>query len=212
MVANDIRYGFRYAASNSHPCPKPIEMLVATAQAFTPGSATAARLQPGDPVRWIAGGTLDHANPGETVFGIVAGIGNDGKVWNTTIANGVMHPSSFVPSGVAYGMLLERQTKVLVIPAAGYEWEVDSDQTLADEAAWQAVVGQNADHTFNAPGAGDLHANPRIGAAAAAPADGQWRFTRVSKTRLNQDYTDDNVKMIVKLNEGQEAPYSLAGI
>lgn len=212
MVANDVRYGFRYAVSNSNPCPKPIEMLVATGQAFTPGSATAARLQPGDPVRFIAGGTIDHANAGETIFGIMAGVGNDGKVWNTSIGTGVMHPSSFIPSGVAYGTILERQTKVLVIPALGYEWEVDADGQLADLAAWQAVVGGNADHSFAAPGAADLHANPELDISTEVATTAQWRIMRVSKTGLNQDFTDDQVKMIVKLNEGQEPPYLTAGI
>lgn len=212
MPANDPRYGFRYATSNSHACPKPVAMLVATGQAFTPGSATAARLQPGDPVRWIAGGTIDHANAGETVWGIMAGVGHDGKVWNTSIGSGVMHPSTFIPSGVAYGTVLERQTIVLVVPALGYEWEIDADHQLADLAAWQAVVGQNADHAFDAPGAGDLHANPQLDTAIAPTGTGQWRITRVSPTGLNQDYTDDNVKLIVKVNEGQEAPSTALGI
>lgn len=212
MADNDPRYGFRYAASNSHPCPKPEPMIVASGQAFTPDAATAARLQKGDPVKLIAGGTVDHADPGDPVFGIVAGVGNDGKVFNSTIGtNGVLHPSQFIPSNVVYGTKLDIQTKVLVVPAAGYQWEVDSDDTEADLPAWQLLIGNNADHSFTAPAASDLNATPRLATGAAATATAQWRIVRVSGTQLNQDFTGANVKLIVKLNEGAESPYSVVG-
>lgn len=212
MADNDVRYGFRYAASNSHPCPKPEVMIVASGQAFTPGSATAARLQKGDPVKLIAGGTVDHANPGEPVWGIVAGVGNDGKVFNSSIGtNGVLHPSQFIPSNVAYGTKLDIQTKVLVVPAAGYQWEVDAEGVLAGRLVWESFIGNNADHSFNAPAASDLNANPRLDSGTFGTPTAQWRFVRVSGTGLNQDLTGSNVKLIVKLNEGAESPYSVVG-
>ena len=209
MADNAVRYGFRYATSYSHPCPKPVRMYVASGQNFTPGSATAANLKPGDPVALLSSGTVDHASPGtgNPIWGIVDGVGNDGKVFNSSIGGGVLHPSNHIPSGVVYGANLSNQTVVLVVPAGGVYWEVDSDQTLADLAAWQLLIGQNADHTFTAPGAADLEATPRLGVAIAAPTTGQWRIVDVSPTALNADFTAANVKVIVTLNEGQAPPY-----
>lgn len=212
MADNDIRYGFRYGSSNSHACPKPEVMIVASGQAFTPDAATAARLQKGDPVKLLAGGTVDHANPGEPVYGIVAGVGNDGKVFDSNIGQfGALHPRSWIPSGVVYGTKLDIQTKVLVVPAAGYQWEVDATSTEADLPAWQAFVGKNADHSFNAAAASDLNANPRLNTAAPLAATAQWRIVRVSGTGLNQDFSGANVKLIVKINEGAESPYTAVG-
>ncbi len=213
MADNSILYGFRWSESmNGHPCPKGVPMVVASGQAFTPDAATAARLQPGDPVARIAGGTIDHAAPGSAIWGIVVGVGHDGKVFNSTIGtNGVLHPSSFIPSGVVPPSS-EEETIALVVPAGGVYWEVDSDQTLADQAAWQLVIGLNADHTFTAPGATDLNATPRLGATVAAPGTAQWRLDRLSARRENADFSGANVKLIVLLNEGQAPPYSTASI
>lgn len=188
-------------------------MIVLSGQAFTPGSATAARLQKGDPVKRIAGGGVDHANPGERIFGIVAAVGNGGMVFNTTISsNGVLHPSQFIPSNVVYGTKLDVQTKVLVVPAAGYQWEVDADAALADLPAWQALLGNNFDHSFDAPAVGSLNATPRLDVATAATADGQWRLIGVSGNGSNQDFSGANVKLVVKVNEGAESAYTEVGV
>jgi len=217
MADNAKRYGFRWATSNSHPCPKPVAIPVANLQAFTPDAATAAKLQPGDPVKILNGGGLDHADEGGTVptsnvYGIMVALGHDGKVFNNSFSsNGVLHPSSFIPSGVNYGTNLENQTIALVVPATGVFWEIDSDATLADLAAWQALVGLNADHSYDAPAGSDLDANPRLATATAGTASAQWRIERVSPTSLNQDFSGANVKLIVSINETQESPYTVVG-
>lgn len=213
-MPNAVRYGFRWASSeNGKSCPHGVPMLVASGQAFTPDSATAAELRVGDPVSRIAGGYLDHTAPGSAlgVWGIVVGIGHDGKVFNSSIGSGVLHPSTAIPSGVVYGTNLELQTIALVVPAGGAYWEVDADHTLASLAAWQAVYGQNADHSFTAAAA-DLAATPELDAPVAAPGSATWRIERVSGTQHNQDFTAANVKLIVTLNEGQAPPYNTAGI
>ena len=124
---------------------------------------------------------------------------------------GALHPRAWIPSNVVYGTKLDIQTKVLVVPAAGYQWEVDSDGTEADLLAWQALVGNNAEHSFNAPAVGSLNANPRLATGAASTLTQQWRIVRVSGTGLNQDFTGANVKLIVKINEGAESPYTEVG-
>ena len=213
MADNTPVYGFRYATSRSDPNPKTIVMVVANLQAFTPDAATAAHCQPGDPIKILPGGTIDLAEPGEAVFGIMVAVGHDGKVFNTSFStNGVLHPSRHIPSGVNYGTSLERQTLALVVPAAGVIWEIDSDQTLANQGAWQALVGQNADHSFTAPGASDLNATPRLGVGIAAPGSGQWRIEGLSSNGSNQDFSGANVKLLVSVNETQQAPYVTAGV
>lgn len=213
MADNAIRYGFRWATSNGVACPKPIPMIVASGQAFAADSATAANLQPGDPVSITAAGTINLTAEGAPNFGIMVALGHDGKVFNSTFSvNGVLHPSSFIPSNVVYGTSLENQTIALVVPSSTGLWEIDSDQTLADQAAWQALVGQNADHSFTAPLAASKDVRPRLDAPDPAPGSAGWRIERISPTALNQDFSGANVKLIVRVNETQEAPYVTAGV
>lgn len=215
MAANAIRYGFRWASSeNGKSCPQGVPMLCASGVSFTPGSATAARLRVGDPVKRLASGYIDHADPGNAIWGIMTGVGHDGKTFNATIGSeGAMHPSEHIASGIAWGTNFDRKTIALITPGGGAYWEVDyGPAALADEAAWIATYGQCADHTFTAPGAGDLYANPKLGVAIAAVGSGQWRIERVSDTQLNQDFNGLNLKILVTLNEGQAPPYLTAGV
>lgn len=193
-------------------------MDVASGQVFTFDAATAGRLQPGDPVSRIAGGNVDHTDPGEVLgnWGIVVGIGHDGKVFNSTIGtNGNLHPSNFVPSGVVPPSTDER-TIVLVVQGGGVFWEIDASPALtagkSTYADWRAVFGLNADHVFTAPAASDLNATPELGIEVAAPGAAMWRIERLSPNQSNADLSGENVKLIVSLNEGQAPPYLLAGV
>lgn len=219
MADNAVRYGFRWStAMNGHACPKGVPMDIASGQVFTFDAATAGRLQAGDPVARIAGGTIDHADAGtgNPIWGVVIGIGHDGKVFNASIGTtGVLHPSSFVASGIVPPSTDDR-TIVLVVPVNGVYWEVDAAPALtsgkSDYADWQAVFGLNADHVYTAPAAGDLNATPELGAEIAATTTGQWRIDRLSPNQSNSDLSGENVKLIVIANEGQTPPYSALSI
>lgn len=217
MADNAVRYGFRWStAMNGHPCPHGVPMDIAAGQVFTFGSATAGRLQAGDPVARIAGGTIKHAAPGAVIWGVVIGIGHDGKVFNSSIGtNGVLHPSAFISSGITAPSIDERSI-ALVVPAGGVYWEVDAapalTSTKSDYADWQAVFGLNADHVYTAPGAGDLNATPELGVQVAATGTAQWRIDRLSPNQSNEDLSGENVKLIVLLNEGQAPPFGVLSI
>lgn len=219
MADNVVRYGFRWStAMNGHPCPQGVPMDIAAGQVFTFDAATAGRLQAGDPVSRIALGTVNHTAVGAATgnWGIVIGIGHDGKVFNSSIGtNGVLHPSSFISSGITAPSIDERSI-VLVVQGGGVFWEIDAAPALTagktTYADWQAVFGLNADHVFTAPAASDLDATPELGAVAAAPLPAMWRIERLSPNQSNQDLSGENVKLIVTLNEGQAPPYLTASI
>lgn len=219
MADNVVRYGIRWStAMNGHPCPQGVPMDVASGQVFTFDAATAGRLQPGDPVARIAGGNIDHADAGtgNPIWGIVIGIGHDGKVFNSSIGtNGVLHPTGVVASGIVPPSIDER-TIVLVVPAGGVYWEIDASPALtsgkSDYSDWRAVFGLNADHLYTAPGAADLDATPELGVEIAATTTGQWRIDRLSPSQENQDLSGENVKLIVMLNEGQAPPFVTTSI
>ncbi len=219
MADNAVRYGFRWStAINGHACPKGVPMDVASGQVFTFAAATAGRLQAGDPISRIAGGTIDHTDPGAAVgnWGIVIGIGHDGKVFNSSFGTtGALHPTQFVASGIVPPSTDER-TIVLVVQAGGVFWEIDAAPALtagkSTYADWQAVFGLNADHVFTAPAASDLDATPELGISVAAPGAAMWRIERLSPNQSNEDLSGENVKLIVSLNEGQAPPYLTASI
>ncbi len=218
MADNAVRYGFRWSTSmNGHPCPKGVPMDVASGQVFTFDAATAGRLQSGDPVARIAGGTIDHADAGtgNPIWGVVIGIGHDGKVYNASIGNGVLHPTQFVASAIVPPSVDER-TIVMVVPVNGVYWEIDAAPALtsgkSDYSDWQAVFGLNADHVYTAPSASDLNATPELGVSIAATTTGQWRIDRLSPNQSNEDLSGENVKLIVICNEGQTPPYSALSI
>jgi hypothetical protein len=181
-------------------------MRVASGQAFTPGSATGADLQAGDPVRYLAAGdTIEDVDLTESIWGVVIGVQ---QVLNT--AKGVLEPATRVASGVVYGTNLEHQTIVLVVPGDSGIWEIDSSQTYADQAAAQAISGANADLVFTTTAA-DLNGTPRLGAAIASGAAGQLRILGPSPTMENRFWDGANLKFLVEVNESQRPPFTTTG-
>ena len=217
MADNRPKYGLRWFQGNPYPMPVPIEVHIATGTNFAVTAVNYA-LGPGDPVIALAAGgvtiCLGAETGAQTGFGVVVGIGNTGKVFNST--KGVMEPSSTVPSGVAYGTNLERQTKVLVVPLKPDQlWECDCDDatTATTLAAYQALSHSNVDLTLAVSGVAGTRVNPRIDISSTNTTNTlTWRIVKVSPTMENQDFSGNFVKLLITPNLTQWAPWATTGL
>jgi hypothetical protein len=214
-MPNRTQYGFRLHKflAGSGPHPEPLVGLIATGTNFDVNGIGNSVLGPGDPITQLAGGTVtlcdgfEGAAGGEAVLGIVHAVL---PYWDA--ANGVMVQKGTIPSGVAYGTNLTRQTKVLYFPAHWAQWEIDGDDaTNATLAAWQLDIGTNFDHTLAAAVVGG-RLNPKLDVATHVATTAQWRMVGIGLTDENQDPTAANYKVIVEVNEGFGGAFAAAGI
>ena len=206
MANNRLNYGFRWSTGrNSGPMPDPIEKPVADAYQATIGGSNV-DLGIGDPVKLVNDGSVALAAGSEgspdSIFGIIVGIV---RYWDgTRIQSGEV-----IPGGSTGGGLLQRQSRVLVVPASMGYWEADVDEnsTAATEAAYQALVNENVDHVLvRTTIRNKFRALPELDISSHATAAAtQWRLEGISKTRDNEDFSGEQVKMIVSVNESQEA-------
>lgn len=204
MANNTHLYGFRYHSNlNGVACPQPLKMRVASAYQAAP-SAINCDLNVGDPVKYVSDGTIALAAAGESIFGVIVGIG----------------PTNYSGSGFAYTKSLPGGTTsslarpifVHVLPVASLLFEVDVDEntTATTEATYITYIGENADHSLN-PVAGSTLADPMLDISGHQTATAGWRIVDVSR-RPDTDYSGTYVKLIVSCNEVQQAPYVTAGV
>lgn len=213
MADNRPKYGLRWFVGNPGKMPTPIECHIATGTNFAVTAVNYA-LGPGDPVIALAAGGVTVALATETGYGVVVGIGNGGKYFDST--RGVMTPSNTIPSGVAYGTNLERQTKVLVVPLKPDQlWECDCDDavTATTLAAYQALSHSNVDLTLAVSGVAGTRLNPRIDISTTNTTNTlTWRIVKVSTTMENQDFSGNFVKLLITPNLTQWAPWATTGL
>lgn len=214
MADNRTQYGFRWAKAlnGGKAMPSPEKMIVATSESFdVSGGASNVELRVGDPVIKLATGGVTLCNGAENgatvvgAYGIVVGVGPywDGSkmVWKRSL-----------PSDVAWGTNLARQSTVYVVPITAGIWEIDCDDatTATTEAAYQALIGQNANFTL-AGASGAAYATPRLDiSTAATTATLTMRIVGISLTVMNQDFSGNYVKLLVRANLAQHPDYSLS--
>lgn len=207
MADNMQKYGFRWSKQyNSGPMPNPIRVPVATGQNFVVSAANYS-LGAGDVCLIETTGMLDISLATEGVYGVVVAVE---PYWDGS----VMRPSNLLPSGVSYGTNLSRQSNLLVVPAHLGLWEVDCDDavTATTEAAYQALVFENADHSHT-PNATTLRVHPRLDISDHKTATAQWRIMGISGDVANKDFSGNYVKVVVAVNETQFGPaYTGTGI
>ena len=202
MADNRKRYGFRWSVSaNGKGCPQGIEYSIAdNYQGQSDGAAANVGLSVGDPVKLAATGGVALANTTEVVFGIVVAIC---QYWDAN--QGFMVQGDYVPGAINYGGNLDKQTRVLVVPANWGLWEVDANAaTASDEATWRSYVHENVEHVCagDTTVSGKPKADPMIASAGhAATATLGWRIMGVSKNLENKDFSGLYVKLIVAVNE-----------
>ncbi len=222
MVDNAKRYGFRpYAVRGAGPAVGPVEVIVATGQDFdVNGGAQSVNLRSGDPVRRLAAGGINLADGAEggggalSVLGIMAAVSERGYFDSSIGQNGAMRPSKNLPSGIAWGTLIERQSRILMFDASAYTWacQVDDIVTATTEAAYQALIGSNMDHRLQAP-VGETSADPQLDVSTTGTSSALiWRVVGLSLNRANEDFAEDNVELLVNINVPQGAPYQGTGV
>jgi hypothetical protein len=212
MADNQRRYGLRWNfAANGKAHPQPIECFVDTLESFdvSGGGAANCFLRAGDVVRRKGTGGMEQADgaeaTAEAAYGVVVGIG---PYWDGTR----MWPAKELPSDVSYGTLLERQSKLLVVPVDAGIWEVDANATLTDEAAWQATVGANCSLILTGT-TGEKYLDPMLATSSIATTNTLlWRIHSISKTRANHDFTGLYVKVNIEPNIAQRPWSSTTGV
>lgn len=212
MANNVHKYGFRWVGSADGSCyPKPIEGEVATAYQATI-SAENVDLNIGDPVQRTTDGSfiLGALGSPATLFGVIVGFSNV-KVGLPLKGR----KFSRLPGGTTW-TTEENRSKVLVVPFGRNYWEIDCDDasTATTFAAYRALVGENAEFTFSrdATDADRPKANPLLDISTHNTTTQAMRIVDVSHTALNQDYSGLYVKLIVQVNETQEAPFVTTGV
>jgi hypothetical protein len=194
-MSNVLSYGFEYLRPLvGHPVEQPVRWPVATAYATN--------LNKGDPV-YVASGYAALCPAATTsVQGVIVGIE---PYWD-----GVkMVYGDYLPSTTpAYGTNYERESRVLVQPAAHSMYRVCSyDSTYATYATYLAIIGQNADHNFtDASGTKNW---PMLTTASVITTTAQWRICALPRD-VYVDYASKYVPLVVSGNEVGTPPASPA--
>jgi len=214
MADNPILYGFRWWGGNPHPMPSPRVGLVAASAAFSINAgASNCGLRAGDPITFstttgmvTSADGSEGASAGVPILGIVVAV-----LPYYDSAQNLMVPGNVLPSGINWGTSLERQSKVLFVPAHSGIWEVDTHTAATTtEALYNAWKNENADHILTGTTNGGA-LTPRLNAAGHGTATAQWRIEGVSPTLMNRDFTGNYVKLLVSCNEGTGPFYTATG-
>lgn len=212
MADNVERYGWRFFQStNGRGEPRPIKGFVDTGESFdVAGGAANAVLRVGDLVRRKASGGFEQADgteaTPEAAYGVVASIV---RYWDA--AEQRMKFADGLPSDIAWGTNLERQTLITVIPVENAWWEVDCDAIAGTGllSDYQTLIGLNADHVLTGVSADPgPFLKPKLDIGTAAVTNTLlWRIENVSPNQENNDFTGENVKMIVSPNIAQRPAF-----
>lgn len=213
MANNTHQYGFRWVGSlDGGCCPKPIECRVASAYQATV-SATNVNLNRGDPVQFNVGA------PGTGFIELAAGAGSPSIFWGVIVGFSNVkvglplkgRPYSFLPGGTTYSTE-ENASKVLVIPFGRNIWEIDilNNTSSCDTfAEYLAMSNRCADlvYSLDTSNPDNPRANPYLNFTGITDDTADFRILGPSMTRMNQDFSGNNVKMRLVVNESGEAPY-----
>ena len=214
MADNLVKYGLRWdsAYNGGKSCPAGEYAIVATGYQAAINSGTNVDLQIGDIVRRVASGTVEladgseGASSAETMYGVIVGVR---PYWDGT----VMRPSNKLPGGTEWGTVQERKSQLMVVPVTAGTWSIDVDDavTATTEAAYQALIGENADFV-NTNTSAAIGAEPQLDISSHVATTASFRIIAVSGTVENQDFAGANIKLLVAANEVQNAPFVTAGV
>ena len=204
MADNAAKYGFRWYAGNPSPCPAPIKVYVATSQDHQDDTSTSCLIRAGDPLKLVSTGGVNIALTTNSVMYICVGLG---PVWD---GEKMAFRRTF-PNTHAWGTNESRRPHLLAVPAKAGMWEIDVDDTTTATtfAAYMAFIGENTEHVV--PGSATIDpvgrvARPLLDISLHATTAGLgWRIVGVSDTVENKDFSGANVKLLVTVNESQEA-------
>jgi hypothetical protein len=201
MADNTHYYGFRWARSNNKPCPSPEWHTVATGYDGQDDGSNSVDMNIGDPVKIVAGGGVELGVAADaSLYGVIVAVDYH---WNGT----VMTQTGKLPNQNSWGTIEARRPRVGVVPfKAGY-WEIDCDDatTATTYAAYVALRGSNCN--LVCPGnTTDTTLDPYLDISTTATTESlHFRVVAISTTAANQDFSGNYVKLIVEINDSQEA-------
>ena len=208
---NRKRYGFRlYKQLTGSGMSEVHRMIVADAYAANPGGAGVIDINVGDPVVMANDGTVTVAAAAGVIWGVVVGIE---QYWDSVKNVLWKGTGNKLPSGTTSATIWERRSLVQVQRVDSCLWEVDVDDivTATTQATYQALVGENADFSWNTVVA-EKRGWPMLDISDHKAATAQWRIIQISETPENADFAGQWVKLIVQCNEVQSPPAQTAGI
>lgn len=224
MADNVALYGFRIYNGSTEDTGAPLVVRTPVASNYssaTPVGTAGVGFRAGDVVNQLTDGTVQHVVAGDGTtsavtmrpLGVVVGI--DPWFDSTIGQNGALRRTDNLPTGVVYGTNFERQSNLLIVPAENATFEVDvggaAGAVATTYAAFLALVGTNVNLVYNAVAP---KAFPTLDGVLAnyGTATRQFHIVGVSPTFMNQDFTGANVKLLVRVNMAQNAPFNTTGI
>jgi hypothetical protein len=168
----------------------------------------------GDPIFQQSDGSVtlclgNETTDSSTVLGIVCGF----EYYDSTVG-AMTKKGPGIPSDLAWGTNLARQSRVLYVPVHTAVWaiQVDDATTATTEAAYQAFIGENCEHILTGA-SGETRVKPKLDISQHATTNTfLWKIIGLSQTAQNQDYSGANVELYVISNGTLASQQAILGI
>ena len=217
MADNPVRYGFRAVKSRYGGGNYPVEEAwVATSKSFdVSGGASNVVLGEGDVLVQLSTGDVTLAVGSEgtdsaTILGVVCGI----KQYLDVPSGTMTAKGPGIPSDLAWGTDLAKQSRVYYIPIEAAIWAAQCDDavTFTTEATYQAIIGENIT-LVNTGASGTLRAAPKLDISEHGTTNTHpFKIVDLSHTAGNQDYSGANVELYVISNGTIASRNAILGI
>ena len=216
MADNAAKYGFRWVRSRYGGPNMVIERAwVATSASFdVNGGASNCVLGKGDPIFQQSDGSAtlclgNETTDSSTVLGIVQSF-----EYKDTVRNVMTKLGPGIPSDLAWGTNLAFQTIAWYCPAHTAVWSVAVDDivTATTEAGYQAFIGENCEHILTGA-SGATRVSPKLDISQHATTNTfLWKIIGIDRTAENQDFAEDNVRLLVIANGTLSSQQAILGI
>jgi hypothetical protein len=217
MADNAVRYGFRFFRSRHGGFNAPVlEAWTATSASFDVNSgASNVVLGAGDVLLQQSTGAVTLAIGSEgtdstTILGVCCGI----KQYYDTVKGVMTAAGPGIPSDLAWGTNLARQSRLYYIPAdsAVFAVQVDDIVTATTQAEYEAFIGENC-RFVNTGASGENRAKPKLDIATHATTNTfPWKIVGVQPAPPNVDFSGANVELLVISNASIASNNALLGL
>lgn len=217
MADNAARYGFRFFRSRYGGGNAVVrEGWCATSASFDVNSGAAnVVLGAGDPLLQVNDGSVTLAIGSEgtdstTILGVCCGI----KQYYDTVKGVMTAAGPGIPSDLAWGTNLARQSRLYYIPADSAIWaiQVDDIVTATTQATYEAFIGENC-RFVNTGASGELRAKPKLDIATHATTNTfPWKIVGVQPSPPNVDFAGANVELLVISNGSIASDNAILGL
>ena len=217
MADNAARYGFRFYRSRYGGGNAVVrEGWCATSASFDVNSgASNVVLGAGDVLLQQNTGAVTLAIGAEgtdstTILGVCCGI----KQYYDTVKGVMTAAGPGIPSDLAWGTNLARQSRLYYIPADAAIWavQVDDITTATTQAAYEAFIGENC-RFINTGASGENRAKPKLNITTHATTNSfPWKIVGVQPAPPNVDFAGANVELLVISNGSIASDNAILGL